>query len=256
MQHKFNSTTRFSDRVDNYINYRPHYPIDIIKFLTENGMLDIHSVVADIGSGTGISCEPFLENGNVVIGVEPNTEMREAAERLLAKYEKFRSVSGSAEATGLEKESVDLVVAGQAFHWFDAVKSRVEFERILKPGGSCALIWNDRRTESTPFLAEYEKLLQDHGTDYKAVNHKNIDDAILDGFFGKGNWKEKAFPNYQHFDHEGLKGRLLSSSYAPAPGHPRHEPMLKALGELFEKHQREGKVSIDYDTRLFYGKLG
>jgi SAM-dependent methyltransferase len=252
---KFNSTTRFSNRVENYIRYRPHYPAELIGFLAQSGMLKKDSVIADAGSGTGISSLPFLDNGNIVYGVEPNAGMREAAERLLRDRSNFISVEGSAEATTLENSSVHLVVAGQAFHWFDAVKSRMEFARILKPGGYCLLIWNDRRTESTPFLHDYEALLQEYSTDYKEVNHKNIDAPRLDAFFGKEKWKEKVFPNYQHFDFEGLKGRLLSSSYAPAAGHPKHEPMLKALQELFAKHEQNGTVTIDYDTRLFYGKL-
>jgi SAM-dependent methyltransferase len=256
MQHRFNSTTRFSGRVDNYVKYRPRYPKDIINFLTENGVLSKNYVVADIGSGTGISCELFLENGNRVYGIEPNTEMREAAERLLAKWTDFRSVNASAEATTLGNESIDLIVAGQAFHWFDPEKSREEFARILKPGGNCVLIWNDRRTDSTAFLKAYEALLQEYSTDYKEVDHKNIDEQKLNGFFGKGNWRENVFPNYQYFDYEGLKGRLLSSSYAPAQGHPRHEPMLNALSVLFNRYAQQNRVTIEYDTRLFYGKPG
>jgi SAM-dependent methyltransferase len=255
MPDKFNSTTRFSDRVDNYIKYRPHYPAEIIPFLTQNGMLDKQSVVADIGSGTGISCEMFLENGNTVYGVEPNAEMRAAAERLLGHRTNFKSVKGTAEDTTLPAASIDLVTAGQAYHWFDPQKSRAEFKRILKPGAYSVLIWNDRKTESTAFLKAYEALLQEYSTDYKEVDHKNVSGPKLDEFFGKGNWAEKIFPNYQYFDYEGLKGRLLSSSYAPARGHPRHDPMLQALSALFKAHEHNGKITIEYDTRVFYGKL-
>jgi SAM-dependent methyltransferase len=252
---KFNSTSRFSDRVENYIKYRPNYPQEVISFLTEKGILHKNSVVADMGSGTGISAELFLKNGNVVFGIEPNEGMRLAAERLLALYTNFRSVDASAEKTGLESASIDLVIAGQAFHWFDVEASKAEFRRILRPGGTVGLLWNDRKTEVEGFLKEYEALLQAYSTDYKEVNHKNMDAVIFDAFFGKGRWQEQVFHNVQVFDFEGLKGRLLSSSYAPAKGHPKHEPMLKALKELFDKYQKNNSVMIDYDTRLFYGKL-
>lgn len=252
---KFNSTSRFSDRVENYIKYRPNYPPEVISFLTEKGMLLKSSIVADIGSGTGISAELFLKNGNVVYGVEPNEGMRLAAERLLSDYKNFKSVDASAERTGLESGSVDLIIAGQAFHWFDVEASKAEFRRILKPGGMVGLLWNDRKTEVEGFLKEYEALLQTYSTDYKEVNHKNMDAVIFDAFFGKGKWTEKQFHNEQVFDFEGLKGRLLSSSYAPAKGHPKHESMLAALKQLFDKYQKNNSVIIDYDTRLFFGKI-
>jgi SAM-dependent methyltransferase len=181
--------------------------------------------------------------------------MREAGERLLASFVNFTSLAGTAEATMLPAQSIDFVIAGQAFHWFDRERCRAEFARILRPGGWVVLIWNDRRTDSTPFLVAYEKLLRDFGTDYDQVNHKRIDEAVLREFF-RAAPEMKAFPNYQHFDLPSLTGRLLSSSYVPETGQPRHEAMLTALKSLFAKHQKDGHVTFEYDTVSYCGRLG
>jgi ubiquinone/menaquinone biosynthesis C-methylase UbiE len=248
------SKSRFSNRVDSYVKYRPDYPKEVITFLKEQGILRKDSVIADIGSGTGISAEPFLKEGNVVYGVEPNKEMREAAERLLKTYTNFFSVDASAEKTSLPTEDIDLVVAGQAFHWFDKEKSRVEFQRILKKDGYAVLMWNDRRTDSTPFLQAYEDFIKMFATDYLEVNHKNIDEKIFEEFFVHG-YKMESFLNYQYFDLEGLKGRILSSSYMPSEGHKDFDFMMSVLKKIFTRFQEDGKVTVEYDTKIYYGKL-
>ncbi|MFQ5864480.1 MAG: class I SAM-dependent methyltransferase [bacterium] len=249
-------TKRFSNRVGNYIKYRPSYPEKIIHSLKEDCGLSSASIVADVGSGTGILSELFLRNGNVVFGVEPNREMREAGERLLAKYANFRSIAGSAEETTLQPHSVDFVTAGQAFHWFDLEKARQEFLRILKPNGWVILIWNDRRTHTTAFLKAYEQLLSTYSIDYKKVDHKNLDEETLAWFFRPGGFKMKLFENIQVFDFEGIKGILLSSSYVPAEGHPKYEAMLKELHGLFFKFRADDKVKVEYDTKVYFGPIG
>jgi len=248
-------TKGFSSRVENYIKCRPGYPIAVLDLLKEECGLIGASVVADVGSGTGILTKMVLENGNRVFGIEPNREMREAAERLLSDCPTFTSVDGSAEATTLKDRSVDLITAGQAFHWFDREKARREFLRILKHDGWVALIWNDRSVTASSFLKAYEDVLMAYGTDYEAVNHKQIDAKVFGSFFGNGGFKQAAFPNEQVFDFEDLKGRVLSSSYAPEPGHPKFEPMVTALRAIFEKHQAGGKVTFQYDTTVYYGRI-
>ena len=210
--------------------------------------------MADIGSGTGKLTELIWQSGCQVFGVEPNREMREAGEQLLASNPRFTSVAASAEATGLATQSIDLIVAGQAFHWFDREPCRTEFLRILKPNGWVALIWNDRCTDTTPFLAAYEGLLREFATDYEKVNHRNIDPSVLRDFF-RAEPKKVRFPYAQHFDFEGLKGRLLSSSYAPLRGQPKHEAMLRRLRQVFDAHQQDGQVAFEYDTLVYYGQL-
>lgn len=245
---------RFSDRVDAYVKYRPTYPSEVIAFLREKTFLKSDSVVADVGSGTGISAELFLKEGNAVFGVEPNKEMREAAERLLKGYDQFQSVDGRAEQTTLKDASVDLIVAGQAFHWFDRKLCKSEFKKILKKNGVVVLMWNDRRTDTTQFLQAYEDFIKMFATDYLQVNHKNIDEEIFKSFFENG-YQMESFLNYQYFDLEGLKGRILSSSYMPGPGHSDFDFMMSVLKKIFNRFAEDGKVTIEYDTKIYYGQL-
>jgi SAM-dependent methyltransferase len=248
------SERRFSDRVADYVRHRPGYPAQIIPLLKRRIGLQPDWRIADVGSGTGLSAIPFLEDGNVVVGVEPNDEMRNAAETLLANWPKFISVRGSAEATGLDDGSVDLVIAGQAFHWFDVQRTRAEFARILKPPRRVVLFWNTRRGE-TPFEQAYEALLLRHGTDYQQVRHDRDRGDALETFFGNG-YERVVLPNEQVMDLEGLRGRLLSTSYTPAQGDARRAPMLDELTNLFRTHQQDGQVRLQYDTEVFAGEIG
>jgi SAM-dependent methyltransferase len=247
-------TQRFSNRVDNYIRYRPSYPREVVELLRAECGLTSSAIVADIGSGTGKLTELLLSHAKWVFAIEPNQEMREAGERLLQAHPNFASVNGTAEATTLPDHSVDVIVAGQAFHWFDRERTKAEFQRILKPGGYVALIWNDRQVDSTPFLVAYEALLRSLGTDYEQVNHRNIDAEKLRQFFGSApHWKP--FPYEQPFDFAGLKGRLLSSSYAPAEGEPGCDVMLAKLRTIFAAHQQDGQVAFRYDTVVYFEQL-
>ncbi|HLM61240.1 MAG TPA: methyltransferase domain-containing protein [Pyrinomonadaceae bacterium] len=249
-----NTVERFSNRVENYVKYRPGYPKEILDLFTTKMNLREDSIVADIGSGTGISAKLFLENGNPVFGVEPNRAMREAAENFLEDYPNFRSVNGTAENTSLENESIDFVVAAQAFHWFEESKTRREFERILKDDGFIALIWNERRLDTTAFLKDYERLLVEFGTDYAAVRHENITKETLRNFF-RADFEEAVFSNSQTVDFDGLRGRMLSSSYIPSEESPRFAEMIKNLESLFAEHAENGKIQILYDTKIFYGQI-
>jgi SAM-dependent methyltransferase len=248
-------TRRFSNRVENYVRFRPHYPPEILGLLTEATGLTTESVVADIGSGTGILTELLLGHGCQVVGVEPNLEMRLAAESLLAGYPRFRSMDAAAERTTLPDRSIDLIVVAQAFHWFDAPRARVEFRRILRPGGFAALIWNERRQDSTPFQRAYEQLLTDFGTDYREVGAQHIKPEKIDTLFGSGGFRKCKFDNYQSFDYPGLEGRLLSSSYIPTSADPRYLAMLARLRQVFDQHQADGRVGFEYDTLVYYGRL-
>lgn len=246
--------TRFSNRSDNYAKFRPGYPSGVTKILKSDCGLRETSVIADVGSGTGILSELFLKNGNSVFAVEPNAAMRLTAEGLLTKYAKFRSISATAEATTLETESFDFVTAAQAFHWFDRGKAKREFARILKPEGWVVLIWNERRLDSTVFLRAYEDLLLNYGTDYQDVRHENVTTEIAE-FFAPKTFELQTLENAQHFDFESLKGRLLSASYTPDQDHPNFTAMLRRLEEIFNENQKEGIVSFEYETRVYYGHL-
>lgn len=250
-----NSTTRFSSRVDDYIKYRPHYPAEILDLLAEKCGLTPESVIADIGSGTGIVTKLFLENGNPVVGVEPNREMREGGEQYLAEFARFTSVDGTSDATRLPPQSMDFILAAQAFHWFDQTKTRAEFQRVLKVDGWVVLIWNDRRIDSTPFLRDYEAMLQEFGNDYKEIEHKNVrDESVFSVFFGAPP-SVATFDNAQRMDFDGLIGRLNSASYMPGRDDPRHAAMVARAREIFTAHAVDGRVEFEYDTRVFYGHL-
>lgn len=246
---------RFTNRVDDYIRYRPRYPDALIPLLVREFGLAAHEVVADVGSGTGILSELFLQFGCTVFGVEPNREMREAGERLMAGHARFRSIDGSAEATTLPAASVDWITAGQAFHWFDVDRARTEFVRILRPGGRVLLIWNNR-LEDTPFLQAYERMLHEFGTDYAAVKHQNVEsDGRIERFFAPRGFERRQLDNAQTHDWHALCGRTRSASYVPAPGQPGHEALMAALRRVFDAHAEGGLVTFRYDTRLYVGRL-
>jgi SAM-dependent methyltransferase len=249
-----NATSRFSDRVENYVRYRPGYPADALRALARECRLAPDHVVADIASGTGIWTRMLLENGNSVFGVEPNPEMRQAGERLLRALPKFSSVAGTAEKSTLPDNTVDFVTAAQAAHWFDRERARREFVRILRPGGWLVLLWNERLTDTTAFLRDYEQLLLTWGTDYKDVRHERTTGAVNE-FFNPAAFQERVFEMQQKFDYAGVEGRLMSSSYSPGPEHSNYGPMLRELRRIFEAHAIAGHATFDYKTRVYFGRL-
>jgi SAM-dependent methyltransferase len=252
---KFDSTNRFSNRVDDYVRYRPDYPRALLDWLQREQGVDAGWQVADVGAGTGISSKMFLDAGYSVTAVEPNASMRQAAVEWLRPYATFNAIDGTADATGLADASVDLVAVAQAFHWFDEQATRREFARILRPRGLAAIWWNSRRLGGTPFLHGYEALLQAYGTDYVSVAERYADDARMRLWFDDGYRGSASFEHMQRLDFEGLRGRLMSSSYAPKEGHADHAPMLRALRELFDACEENGTISFDYDTRIYAGHL-
>jgi SAM-dependent methyltransferase len=249
---KMESTQRFSSRVQDYVRCRPSYPREIVGLLSSECELTPQSVVADVASGTGLFTQLLLENGNQVFAVEPNADMRSAGENYLAAYPKLASIAGTAEATTLPDHSVDLVTSAQAAHWFDRERSLKEFARILKPKRFLVLIWNIRLAVS-PFGHDYEEILLEYGTDYGEVKRRDEQTGM---FFGSIPSEKRVLDNYQEFDYESLQGRLMSSSYTPQPGDPAHLPMLKDLRRLFDTYQRGGRVRMEYETRVYFGRLG
>jgi len=247
------SKQRFSNRVADYLRYRPGYPAGVRDVLRAECALKSGHVIADIGSGTGFLSEVFLKNGNRVFGIEPNEEMRKAGEEYLASYDGFSSIEGSAEATTLDDASVDFVTAGQSFHWFEPDSARREFARILKPAGWMVIAWNDRRMEEAPFTRAYENILERFGIDYKNVKDSYPEADRIRGFFST--FSQRDLPNHQILDWEALAGRLRSSSFTPTEGHPNFAPMMDELRKLFDAHQQDAQVRMDYFTRVYYGHL-
>lgn len=248
------ATTRFSARVDAYVKHRPGYPAGVVELFTREMGVGPGSTVADVGSGTGISAEPFLRLGATVFCIEPNAGMRAAAERVLAGYAGFRSIDGSAEATGLPDASVELVLSAQAFHWFDRDQARREFARIGRSGGHVALMWNSRKKRGSTFLEGYETLLLRYGTDYTRVDHDAIKEDEVRAFLGPA-MRSAAFPNEQRFDLEGLRGRVASSSYTPLPGQRGYAELFSGLDELFARTAADQRVTLEYLTMVYWAQL-
>ncbi|MFY0255877.1 class I SAM-dependent methyltransferase [Chitinophaga sp. 30R24] len=248
------NTERFSTKAENYVKYRPQYPAAVIPFLVSAIGLSRDTVVADIGAGTGISAQPFLDNGNKVYAVEPNPEMMAMAEAWLHGRPGFIPIPGTAEATTLPDAAVNLIVAATAFHWFSHEAALKEFRRIARENTYMVLMWNIRRSE-LPFEKEYEALLLQYGNDYKDMQHRNVGTDRLSALFLPGTFQEKSFQNAQIFDFQAFKGRLLSSSYVPEMGAPNYEPMIQALQKLFEQYQEQGMVRFHYETKLYIGKI-
>lgn len=248
------SVERFSNRVANYVKYRPDYPREVVAFLENTCGLTPESIIADVGCGTGISSRLFLDKGNRVIGVEPNVAMRAAAVEYLAGFPKFTTACGTSEATGLRDASVDFVIAAQAFHWFNPVETRPEFYRILKPGGYIVLIWNERQLDTTAFLIEYEAFLVKYANDYGTVRHENIHSEQLSDFFQK-EYGSVTFENIQVFDFDGLRGRMLSASYMPNESDPRFGDMINELRSIFAKHAENDRIKVFYDTNVYYSRI-
>lgn len=250
-----NSKERFTERVDSYVKYRPSYPVEALDFLYAKVGFSENSTIADIGAGTGIFSGLLLDRGSKVVAIEPNGAMRSAAESRYGDNARYASRAASAEETGLAEKSVDHIVCSQSFHWFDRAAAREEFRRVLTPGGKVALIWNSRRTQGTPFLEAFEKLLLDYGTDYDKVAHKNLKPDSFSAFYSEGGPSLDVFASEQRLDADGVKGRLMSSSYCPLPGHPNYEPMMEKLASIFEANQENGFVTIVYDTELYWGSV-
>lgn len=248
------STQRFSTRVGDYVKHRPDYPAGVVQFFRDRLGLLPGAAVADVGSGTGISAAPLLAAGYVVHGVEPNEAMRRAAEAMLGDQPAFHSVNGTAEATTLPDRSVDAIVCAQAFHWFDREKARHEFRRIGRPQAWTILLWNDRRKTGSPFLEGYERLLNQFGTDYRRVDHSAILEADLAAFLGD-EMTPSTFANQQVLDLDGLLGRAFSSSYTPLPGQSGRAELEAGLRTLFANCQTRGHVTIEYETKVYAGRL-
>jgi len=243
---------RFSDKVDNYVKFRPTYPKEAIDKLICKTNITPQSVVVDVGSGTGKFTKLLLLREPLVYAVEPNQNMREAAECELSHYKNFHSVNGSAEDTTITDKSADIITAAQAFHWFDRDKCKQEWKRILKPNGKTALIWNKRNKSGSEFIVKYEEAIKKFGK-ISSFAHDKITEKFFDEFFCS--YETFHFKWSQRFDFDGLWGRAQSSSYSPSPDQPNHALLKTALLDIFKNHQTDGHIDFEYDTELIIGEI-
>jgi SAM-dependent methyltransferase len=246
-------TERFGDRAENYAKFRPGYPDAMLRFL--RGVVSPPAVVADIGSGTGILTRQLLENGYELYAIEPNGPMRSEAERALGGCPRFRSVHGTAEATTLPDGAVDLITCAQAFHWFDRVKARLEFCRILKGAGRVAIVWNERLENASEVNRKYDDILRRMAPEYSTVSHRKVSLEDIEAFFVTGEVQLCTFPNEQVLDRHGFLGRLLSSSFVPNVGQSGHHEIVGAASDIFDEYEVDGTVSLVYETRLYLGQF-
>lgn len=249
------SKERFTSRVDAYREFRPRYPAAVLQLLQEQCGLTPASILADLGAGTGLLAELFLAHGNSVLAIEPNRAMQSACEELRLQYPKLKCMDGSAEATGLQDHCADFVTVGQAMHWFHLPRTRAEFVRILRPGGWCAVVYNNRRMGGDAFHDSYERLLCEFGVDYRQVRSRYVNENKLAEFFSPAVMHQAHLPNAQVLDLEGMAGRILSSSYMPQPGHPRFPAMMRQIEELFSRCRKDGHVRMEYDCVVSYASL-
>jgi SAM-dependent methyltransferase len=245
------STERFSDRVEQYNRYRPRYPNALLDFLVSK--TPVPATIADIGSGTGILSGQLLQFGYQVMAVEPNKPMREAAEARLSQDQAFHSVDGTAENTTLPSFSVDAVTCAQSFHWFDRAKCRTEFDRILRPKGLIALIWNDRSRQD-PLMEQYDELLIRFVPEYPNCAHRRVSPAGIVEFFANGSFELFTFPNHQFLTRDEFLGRLVSSSYVPLAGEPGHKELIEACNALFDQFAVNGSIRFLYETQIYLGR--
>lgn len=249
------SEERFTDTVSDYVKYRPHYPNALLPLLTSLEALKQNDVIADIGSGTGILTADFLKAGHKTYGVEPNQAMRKAAEKALSTYAHFISLAGSAESTGLEASSIDLITIATAFHWLDPLKTKKECCRVLKSGGHVALIWNIRDIYASPLMHDYEKLLQQYAIEYEKLASQDYDESIIHDFYAPAPYLLETLPNKQVFDKAGLIGRVLSTAYAPRDNPPQLDKLIKAMQDCFDMYQSDGEVEFLYQTKIYLGQV-
>lgn len=251
------TSSRFSSRVPFYHTYRPRYPHAMIDVLAAHGLTP-QAVVADIGTGTGISSELINDFGCTVYAVEPNAEMRDACAVFYSDRPNFHIIDGTAEATTFPDSSLDWVVAGQAFHWFNHDPAKAEFVRILRPDSRVALFWNDRADRQSAFVDAYNQVMRMYDVEKGSTPRAKeliAEASRIEAFFAPYGFERVTLENPVTYDLDGLLGRAVSSSYAPLPDQPAYAPMADALREVFAQHAVDGRVQMDYVTQVYVGRV-
>lgn len=238
-------TRRFSDRAHDYARFRPSYPATAIDAILAGLRPPAELVAADVGAGTGIAANLLADRGVRVVAVEPNAAMRAAA----TSHARIEWRDGVADATGLADASVDLVVVAQAFHWFDVARTTREFQRILRPDGRLAIVWN-RRVRDDAFTLGYRLAFE--ATDTEApVDRSHFDPAVITATGRFVDPRAHAVPNAQTLTRDEMFGRMRSTSTVPKAG-PQHDELVKLLGALHAQHaDASGRATMVYRTDVF-----
>jgi ubiquinone/menaquinone biosynthesis C-methylase UbiE len=247
---------RFSGRVQAYRAYRPRFPREIVPFLREHDALPVGAVVADIGAGTGMLAEIFLEAGHRVLAVEPNGEMLEACRVLAAQhYPALEVVEGSAEATGLPDASVDVIAVGRAMHWFDWPRTHREFQRILRPDGWVLVATSGHRDSGAAVSEELSGILRKWRMDSAEADTTRNFKERLRGFLDTSAWRQITLHHAMTVDFPKLLGYAESLSAIPRPGERGSHEMLAELRVVFDKYQRDGNLVTPLSSNIDLGRL-
>jgi ubiquinone/menaquinone biosynthesis C-methylase UbiE len=254
------NTQRFTGRAQDYDLYRQRYPAEeVLAHLRAWCGLEPDWLIADIGAGTGMLAEVFLENSNRVLAIEPNPDMRDqmhaSFDRLGPCWPRIEVIDATAEATTLPDASIDMVAAGRAFHWFDKDRALAEFRRILKPAGWVALVSAGRTrlakdhaaadSEFREQLSAFERLLTEHGTDYTYVRSGYRVHDNMQALFGPdAELLQAQLPGTQQLDWSAFHGNAMSLSVVPQPDHHNFETFQRGLRMHFDNYAEDSILTV------------
>jgi ubiquinone/menaquinone biosynthesis C-methylase UbiE len=242
---------RFSERAESYSRFRWEYASEAINAVIEECGLSERSVVADIGSGTGMLTRHFEGRVVKILAVEPSAGMRAiAAHRLTGKVE---HIHGVADATTLADNSVDMITVGRALHWFPAASSRLEFRRIVKQNGWLAIFRVPCTDQS--IVAELKSVrTEENGWDTTHEETRN-QLAPLSFFFGHEDLRTLTFPRSVRESWTDFLGRICSFAPAPKFDHPLRPKLERVLRDIFERRAVNGFLELPIATEVTLGRL-
>jgi len=246
------NTAKFTGMADLYAKARPDYAPAFIDWLFSDAGMKAGTVVADIGSGTGIFAKALLSRGSTVYCVEPNADMRHVAEQTLSGFPNFYSVNGTAENTTLAAHCAGFITVAQAFHWFDAVRFKAECARIIKPGGKTVLVWNSR-VGTSELVKENAAICEKYCASFKGFSGGLEHMEAVIGRFFDNRFETKRFANDLLFDKTKFVERSLSASYAPKKTDSGYTGYISELEELFERYAVEGMLTMPNETIAYLG---
>ena len=241
----------FGSFAADYDRHRPDYPAALWSELLSDAS-SINDVV-DVGAGTGRAALELARRGLAVTAVEPESGMRRQAEqRARQQGLTIELREGSAERSGLQTQCCDLVVCAQAFHWFDAERALPELHRILRPYGTLAVWWNDRRVEGVPYMECYEDLIERYNANYRRGYRGRNWRTILSGGGFFGDVVEHTFDHTKRVDAEGFIALACTSSYLRNTlSQSQLEEFADELRCVLHEYHGEGEFDVPYATLLF-----
>lgn len=248
------NTEKFNQKADAYSFGRPTYAKTFIDWLYSEQGLNRQSIIADIGSGTGILSKQLLDKGSIIYAVEPNTDMRINAENKLKSFKNFRSVNGTAEHTTLENNCVDFITVAQAFHWFNVISFKKECYRILKPNGKVFLIWNTRDSAADVNIQQ-GLIFKKYCPNFVGFSGgiKENDERICAFFENK--FVRVEFDKPLLYDREKFIQRSLSSSYSLNKEDKNFNQFLQAINDFFDRYSINGVLTVPNNTVVYFGTV-